>query len=68
MNQDTSCTLTISRAFAAPRVRAFDAWTNPDSDIDWWSPRNFTLLFNKKEEDAEGKLEPPPDAGDGHSR
>ena len=68
MNQDTSVTLTITRTFAAPRVRVFDGWTNPNSDIGWWGLKDFTLLFNEKEEDAEGKLEPPPDAGDGHSQ
>ena len=49
MNEDTSYTLMIKRTFAAPRVRVFDAWTNPNSDIGWWGPKNFTLLFDEKD-------------------
>lgn len=47
MNQDVSSLLTMRRTFAGPRTRVFDAWTNPDSDIGWWGPVDFTLLFNE---------------------
>ena len=49
MKQDTSSSLTITRTFVAPRTRVFDAWTNPNSDVGWWGPKDFTLLFNEKD-------------------
>lgn len=49
MNQDTSPTLTIKCIFPAPRNRVFDAWTNLNSDIGWWGPKGFTLLFDEKD-------------------
>ncbi len=49
MNQDTSSVLTITRTFAAPCNRIFDAWTNPESEIGWWGPIDFTLLFDEKD-------------------
>ena len=48
MNPDTSSVLTITRTFAAPRIRLFDAWTNPNSITGWWGPKDFTLLFDEK--------------------
>ncbi|MBC7939419.1 MAG: SRPBCC domain-containing protein [Chitinophagaceae bacterium] len=49
MNPDTSSTLTITRTFAASRVRLFDAWTNPNSITGWWGPKDFTLLLNERD-------------------
>lgn len=55
MNHDTSSVLTMTRTFAAPLARVFDAWTNPDSHIGWWGPEGFTLLFNEMDLKPEGR-------------
>jgi hypothetical protein len=46
MTDKTAPVLKITRTFDTPRARVFDAWTNPKSDIGWWGPKDFTLLFN----------------------
>ncbi|MEO6938859.1 MAG: SRPBCC domain-containing protein [Candidatus Kapaibacterium sp.] len=32
----------LSRVFDAPRVRVFNAWTDPNLMAKWWGPHNFT--------------------------
>jgi uncharacterized protein YndB with AHSA1/START domain len=32
----------ITRVFAAPRERVFQAWTDPKLVAQWWGPRDFT--------------------------
>ena len=44
---DQPLTLTIDRRFPAPRARVFDAWTNPNSQVGWWGPAGFSLVFNE---------------------
>jgi len=47
MTKETAPMLKIVRTFDASRARIFDAWTNPKSDIGWWGPKDFTLLFHE---------------------
>lgn len=49
MNDQTMLTLRIIRTLDATCARVFDAWTNPDSDIGWWGPKDFTLLFHESD-------------------
>jgi uncharacterized protein YndB with AHSA1/START domain len=37
----TDRTLVLSRIFDAPRVRVFQAWTDPDQVAQWWGPEGF---------------------------
>ncbi len=34
---------TISRTFAAPRQRLFDAWSKPEIMAKWWGPKGLTV-------------------------
>jgi uncharacterized protein YndB with AHSA1/START domain len=34
--------IVISRTFAAPRTRVFEAWTKPEPMKAWWGPNGFT--------------------------
>lgn len=36
-----------SREFDFPRVRVFEAWTNPDQLACWWGPNGFTNTFHE---------------------
>ena len=49
MTDKTAPVLKITRTFEAPPALVFDAWTSPDSNIGWWGPKDFTLLFNEKD-------------------
>ena len=39
----TAPTLTLRRAFDAPRARVYDAWTKPDVLKEWFGPAGFTI-------------------------
>jgi uncharacterized protein YndB with AHSA1/START domain len=33
----------MTRTFAAPRERVFEAWSKPEHIASWWGPRGFTM-------------------------
>lgn len=35
--------VTITRTFAAPRERVWEAWTDPEQVAQWWGPTDFTV-------------------------
>lgn len=35
---------TITRTYAAPRARVFQAWTDPERLMQWWGPQGSTML------------------------
>ena len=42
-NVTTQPSLSITRTFAAPRERVFQAWTDPEQLKKWWGPEGYTL-------------------------
>jgi uncharacterized protein YndB with AHSA1/START domain len=40
----TDLSITMTRSFAAPRERVFDAWTQPELLRRWFGPRGHTLV------------------------
>ncbi len=41
-NVTTLPSLSITRTFAAPRERVFQAWTDPEELKKWWGPDGYT--------------------------
>ena len=41
-NVTTLPSLSITRTFAAPRERVFQAWTDPEELKKWWGPGDYT--------------------------
>jgi uncharacterized protein YndB with AHSA1/START domain len=37
--------LVITRRFDAPRLRVFEAWTDPRHAKSWWGPREYPLTY-----------------------
>lgn len=48
-------TLHITRIFDAPRVRVWQAWTDPKLIAKWWGPKDFTSHSNKVDLRVGGK-------------
>jgi len=46
IDEDTR-TIRIERMFDAPRERVFDAWTQPESLLQWYAPRGCTITLAK---------------------
>ncbi len=44
-SKDTGNALIIERAFEAPRELVWEAWTEPETVMKWWGPKNFTCPF-----------------------
>ena len=47
MTDETALVLKITRTFDAPRTLVFDAWTNPESEVGWWGPKDFSKLMQE---------------------
>lgn len=53
-NAITGREVRTTRVFAAPRVRVFTAWTDPELLLRWWGPHGFSNTFHRFELKPEG--------------
>ncbi len=44
ITKPASFELVMKREIAAPRERVFAAWTDVRQSMNWWAPRDFTIL------------------------
>lgn len=47
VQQAADQSLTITRVFDAPRQRVWEAWTQPQRLMRWWSPKGWTCPVSK---------------------
>ncbi len=55
--EEASPRFEISRTFAAPRERVWDAFTREDCLRQWWAPRGFENLYSKVDLRPEGTFQ-----------
>lgn len=48
--------IVISRTFDVPRIKVWQAWTEPDQIEQWWGPKGFTTRVDELEFQPDGKF------------